>query len=89
MYILNSLKHCNNFIVHAFKSSPNLKSLAISRQSDNWYKLSKNTIESFGNNLEVLKLEGVYIEEEGEMMTKVFSQKNLKDLHVCVRYKMW
>ena len=87
VYILNSLKHCNKFIVHAFKSSPNLKSLAISRQSDNWYKLSKNTIESFGNNLEVLKLEGVYIEEEGEMMTKVFSQKNLKDLHVCLRYE--
>ena len=87
VYILNSLKYCNNFIVQTFKSSPNLKSLAISRQSNNWFKLSKTAIESFGKNLELLKLEGVYIEEAGEMMTKVFSQKNLKDLHVCLRYE--
>ena len=86
VYIKNSLEYCNSFIIQAFKSSPNLKSLAISRQSDNWFKLSKNAIESFGNNLEVLNLEGVYI-EDGQMMKTIFSQKNLKDLHVCVRYE--
>ena len=80
--------YSNNFIIQAFKSNPNLKSLDIFEQEYNdprWIKLQKETIKVFGKDLTKLNLEGLdNIDKYKELIKAILEQENLTHLEICI-----
>ena len=77
--------YSNNFIVQAFKSNPNLKSLDIFEYDERWIELQKDTIKAFGKGLNKLNLEGVYyIELKDELVNIILEQENLSHLQISM-----